>query len=498
MKISLISPYTDITSFGIRTLSAHLKRHGNSVQLIFMPDQFGDDLIFGVKRYPDSVMDEMTSLCSESDLIGISAMTNFFDGVVQITQTIKRKLNIPVIWGGVHPTIRPEESLIHADMVCIGEAEDALLELVSKMSNGENYLDTNNFWIKKGDKIFRNDLCPLPGDLDVYPFPDYSMDDHHIIVEGHMVPLTHEITESFLKKGTVSEYLGKTGYQTMTSRGCPYSCAYCINSTMKEMYGGKRNLRWRSISHVMSELMWVKKYMPYVDYVWISDDEFMARKLTDLEEFSKEYKDKIGLPFSCLVSPLSVTEEKMSFLVDANLIYVQMGVESGSVRMQEMFNRKRMNNKQMMKAIYIINKFKHKMYAPSYDFLVDVPFETDEDRIDSLRFISAIPKPFRLQPFTLILYPGTQMYEKAKEKGYISDEFKEIYNKTYTMHDPNYFNLLMALSRKGRFPSLLLKILIRSPQVDILNSNLLRPFFKHLYVGLKKFYHSMKRLSITS
>ena len=98
----------------------------------------------------------------------------------------------------------------------------------------------------------------------------------------------------------------------MTSRGCPHSCAYCINHTIKNMYGGKGKLRWRSVTHVITELMWVKKNMPYIDYIWISDDEFMARKLDKLVEFSKKYKEKIGLPFSCLASPLSVSEEKMA------------------------------------------------------------------------------------------------------------------------------------------------------------------------------------------
>jgi radical SAM superfamily enzyme YgiQ (UPF0313 family) len=494
MKVTLISPYTDITSFGIRSLSAYIKKYGYHSQLIFLPDPFGDDLKLGVQRYKDKILNEVVSLCNHSDLVGITAMTNFFDGAIQITKKLKENLEIPIIWGGVHPTIRPEESLEHADMVCLGEGEDAFLALVNKIAAGENYMDASNIWIKMNGEVIKNPLDPLPQDLDMFPFPDYSMDDHHIMVDNQVVPLTHSLTESFLKKGTVAAYLGKTGYQTMTSRGCPYSCTYCINNTIKKMYRGKRKLRMRSVGHVIQELVWVKENMPYVNYIWLSDDEFFARKYNEMKNFSDEYKAKIGLPFSCLISPLNITEEKMELLVDAGLIYVQMGVETGSARMQELYNRKKMNNRRLMEAIRIINQFKDKMFPPSYDFLLDVPFETDKDRIDSLRFISDIPKPYSLQPFTLVLYPGTRLYELAKEKGMIADEYKEIYNKTYTMREPSYLNLLMSLSRTGKFPSKLLKLLISPTVVGVLNSNMLKPLFKWIYLGMRGIYHLSRNM----
>ena len=92
-----------------------------------------------------------------------------------------------------------------------------------------------------------------------------------------------------------------------------------------------------------------------------------------------------------------------------------MGVESGSKRIQELFNRKQMDNERLMKAFRIINKYKDRMYPPSYDFILDVPYETDMDKVDSLKLIAEIPKPFHLQPFSLVLYPGTKLYEQARE-----------------------------------------------------------------------------------
>jgi len=494
MRVTLISPYPDITAFGIRTMSAYLKQHGHKTQIIFMPDPFGDNLLYGVQRYEDHILDELITLCNSSDLIGITLMTNFFDNAVQITTVLKKAFDIPVIWGGVHPTIRPDESLEYADMVCIGDGEDPILDLVNKMADGDDYFNTANLWVKCNGSIIKNPVRPLPKDIDIFPLPDYSLEDHHILFDGHIRPLTTEITRVCLERGTVSHYLKKIGYQTMTGRGCPHKCTYCINDTIKNLYAGQAYLRWRSIEHVIGELLWVKEHMPYVEYVWISDDSFFARSPKNLEVFCNEYTEKIGLPFSCLGSPLTVNEEKMKLLVDAGLIYIQLGIESGSRTIQELFNRKNMSNQVMMKAIMTINKYTDKMFPPTYDFILDVPYETDEDKIESLRFIAEIPKPFRLQPFSLVLYPGTKLYQMAKADGFIKDDRLEIYSKSYVMRKPNYLNLLMSLAKGGRFPSLLLKFMVSKDVVRILNSKALKPFFKYLNIMLRRGLHLTKKL----
>lgn len=494
MKITLISPYPDITAFGLRTISAYLKMYGHKIQMIFLPDPYGDDLIHGVKRYDDHLLDELIPFCEESDLIGVTLMTNFFDGAVQITGKLKSRSNAPIIWGGVHPTVRPEESLEYADMVCIGDGEEAILELVNKIDKGEDYLDTNNIWIKYDGGIIKNTLRPLARNLDIFPTPDYELDDHHILLDGHIRSLTSERMKFFLERGTVSEYLHKIGYQTMTGRGCPHKCAYCINDTIKNLYQGQGYLRWRSTDHVIEELLWVKEHMPYIGYIWISDDAFFGRPLKSIKEFCDKYKEKIRLPFSVLASPLTVTEEKMELLIDAGLVYVQMGIETGSTIIQELFNRKNMTNEKMMTAVRIINKYKEHMFPPSYDFILDVPYETDDDKRESLKFISNIPKPYQIQPFSLVLYPGTKLYHMAKKDGFIDDERKQIYAKSYTMREPNYFNLLMTLAKGGHFPSPLLKFLISPPVLKIVNSKPFKPLFTYLFITLKSVYHCLKKL----
>ncbi len=495
MKITLISPYPDITSFGIRTISSYLKHTGHHTRLIFLPDPCGDNITHGVQRYDESVLDGIIPLCDDSDIIGITLMTNFFEGAVQITRKIKTKLDKPIIWGGIHPTVSPETCLQYADMVCIGDGEDAISELLCKMQENENYTDTKNFWFKRDGTVIKNPLRPLQCDIDLYPMPDYSLEDHYLMFENKIRIMTPELQKiSFEQKLPLPSNKFKYYYQTMTGRGCPHKCTYCINDTLKNMYDGQGYLRWRSTGHFINELLWVKKNMPYVDHIWFSDDAFFAKNNQKIEEFSRQYKDKIGLPFFALASPITLTEEKMAMLVDAGLICIQMGIETASKRTQELFNRKQMNNERIMKAVRIINKYKDKILPPHYDFILDTPYETDDDKMETLRFISRMPKPFILQTFSLVLYPGTQLYKLAKKDGLIKDEMKEIINRSYTRRKSDYINLLYAFAKKGTFPGWLLRLLASAPLVKVLNSRAMRPFIRYSDIILRNILHRIKNL----
>ncbi len=494
MKIALISPYPDITAFGLRSISAYLRKNGHQTRMIFLPDPLGDELLEGVDRYPAAVLDQTRDLCADCDLVGVGLMTNYFDNAEQVTRRLKKDLPVPVVWGGVHPTIRPAECAGIADFACVGDGEEALLDLADALERGEEALNIPNIWARRGGMIHENAPRPLTADLDAFPPPDYSHEDHHILYNGSVVPLTPEITEAFLSRGTVSRLIGAMGYQTMTGRGCPHKCAYCINDAIKRLYGPKGYLRWRSTDHVMRELESVRKTLPAMGFVWISDDAFFGRSLESIKEFCREYKARVNLPFTCLASPMTMSDEKLEALIDAGLVYLQMGVQSGSPRIQELFNRKAMGNEKMLAAMAVINKYKDRMFAPNYDFILDTPYETREDKRLSVRFIADIPKPFRLQPFSLVLYPGTKLHEMAAADGFIGDERRDVYTKSYVMRRPGYFNLLILLAKSGKFPSGLLKLLASKPAAAIFDSKPAKPFVRALFLSLRLAKRTAKRL----
>ena len=184
MKISLISTENFIVAHGARQLSACLKAKGHAAQLIFLPLPHHEDL----SEYEPAVLKQLIKLLRGTDLVGISSMAISSHRAKQVAEAVKQAKVAPVIWGGIYATTCPEKCLQAADMVCIGEGEDAILELAEKFSRQEDYLSTRNLWFKQDGRIVRNPLRPLKDNLDDLPFADYELDTQYILKGRRISP----------------------------------------------------------------------------------------------------------------------------------------------------------------------------------------------------------------------------------------------------------------------------------------------------------------------
>jgi radical SAM superfamily enzyme YgiQ (UPF0313 family) len=359
-----------------------------------------------------------------------------------------------------------------------------------------HYHDVQNIWCRKNGQIIKNNIRPLLYDIDKIPPPDYDLVENYLLENNRIIPISAVEMEKQVRNSLFSLMVKHPSYMTLSGRGCPHNCTYCCNDSLRNLYRGQRYLRWRSTEHIIGELSAIKKRFPYIQYFCLSDDSFFARGIDKIKEFCAAYKEEIHMPFYCLGSPMTITEEKLEYLVDAGLNSIQMGIETGSRRIQEVFNRKYMTNERVMKAIFAINKYKDKLSLISYDFILDVPYETDEDKVETLEFISRIPKPYKIGMFSLVVYPGTSLYERIKKDNLITDEETEIYHKKWSEKEAHYLNLLFALCRSGKFPHLLLRILISKPLLLVFNNDFLKPAYKVLFLLLKKMNYFLKLLRV--
>jgi len=490
VSVVLISPYPDLTAFGPRTLCACLRRAGIETRMVFLPDPTPEVGQAGPERYSPAVLAELDALCADARLVGISLMTNFFDNAVQITRQLRRSGRMPVVWGGVHPTLRPEECLEYADFVCVGEGEDALLELARAVLRGEDVGTIPGIWTRSGS-------CPPPRplerDLDRLPGPDYSLRDHFVLDGDRIEPLTLERQRRFLAAASLSRLYGRIGYQTLTGRGCPHRCSYCANDALRGLYPDSPPVRWRSSGHVMAELEAARQAMPFIDFVWFSDDALTSMPGPALREFFDQYRQRIGLPFSCLTSPLTLSSDKLDLLVESGLFSLQMGVQTGSPRIQRLYNRAAMTNDRMLAAMDRIHRHAPRLAPPLYDIILDAPFETAEDKRQTLALVARMPKPFRLQLFSLTFFPGTALHGQAQAAGLLPGEPPDIYRKSYEERQPGYHNLLLTLARGGRFPSPLLRLLACRPVAATLGHDLLRPVWAGLFAVLRRLKRRLGR-----
>lgn len=432
MKVTLISLYKMIWSPGIRTLSSCLKTEGHDVQVIFMPKDF-------TESYEDAVLSDVVKLLGNSDLVGLGLMSNFFDNAIQVTNKVKENFDIPIIWGGVHPTLRPEECLKYADIVCRGEGESSLIELVGKMEKKQNYFDVKGLWFKVDGKIIKNDLKPLIRELDSVPFQDYSYENHYILHNGRIC----KMDEALLKK------LLSGSYETMCTRGCPYGCTYCSNNALNNLYAKQNPLRRRSVENILQELVEIKTKLPFIECIRFDDDNFFTYTTKEIAQLCNEYKKKIGLIMHITgAHPNTVEKEKLSLLVDAGLVFIRMGIQTGSKKTKKIYNRIQ-TNQQVINAARTINLFKDKIPEPQYDIILDNPWETDEDLVETLMFLTKIPTPYYLELLSLTFYPETALHKKAKDDGLLADDVEEVYRKLeYHNCQDHYFNNLFFLLRK--------------------------------------------------
>ena len=493
MRITLVSPTPmDISAFGVRALAAYLKAHGYWVRTVLLPEgverlKYRTGFVY---QYKPHLLDEVAELCRGSDLIGISFMTHYFDRARQLTEHLKQTLHIPVIWGGIHPTVRPEESLEYADLVLLGEGEEALLELVEAMSAGRDIRRLENIWMKHGEKVIRNPLRPLIQDLDRLPPFDFSLEEHFLYCnrEKRLKPLDKELLKQNFPQepaphGTFSDSFRRTiSYKTMTSRGCPHHCTYCAERTLAHMYKGQRYLRFRSPEHVMAELRWVKRELPFVESVYLFDDTFLARPLKDIQHFCRLYKQDIGLPFNIQASPTTTSPAKMEALVDAGLIFAEMGIQSVSPRGMAVYRRE-IKAEKILEAAQIIHRHYPQIYPPCYHVILDNPWETTADVLKTLDLLLRLPRPFWLMRSSLILFPGTELFDRAVQEGLIrskADERRLIYSKDFNTPEGSYINFLVYLAGFSYFPRSLVRLLARPRLVQVLEVPKSRRFFHAL------------------
>lgn len=436
MKITLISTSTYPSDQGVRTISAVLKKAGYDVKIVFMT--LSEDYS---KNYSESELIQLLAICKDSGLIGINAYASTSHRAEKIISFLKNKTQIPIVYGGVHATISPENCIKFSDIVCVGEGEEAIIDLAEKIEKRNKIDKVKNLWIKKGDKIIKNPVRNLIDNVDSIPLPDYDLENHYILDGGK------------IKKFKEEDLAGQIFF--LTGRGCPYGCDYCSNSFFNKLYEGKRKkiLRWHSPKYIIEGILKLKKKFPKsLGYFDIRDDTFSWRTKEDIKKFCELYGKKINMRFKCLGDPKTITDEKISLLIDAGCTDIIIGIQGSERTNLEIYHRNQRDS-DVLKGAKILNKYKSKL-AVMYDVITCNPYEKSEDIINLIRLLQKIPKPYYLSVNNLVFFPGSQLYRRA-----INDEkLKEIIQQSSKL---NYWDRAkhIKLKKKNMYLVLLLNLM---------------------------------------
>ncbi|MFC1709834.1 B12-binding domain-containing radical SAM protein, partial [Candidatus Omnitrophota bacterium] len=461
MKISLFSLFNiPYSAYSLRLLCNSLRKSGFPSKVYYYPSDFR-------KPYNRETLKKISKYLADSDIIGISLFTNHFSNAVLLTEYLKQiGSKALIVFGGVHSIVRPEECLKYADIVCVGEAEECFPLLCEKIASGKTFTDVAGFWHvdRKTKQIIKNPPHFVE-DLNSIPFALYS-EDHLLIEEDKLTPLVE----------TNIPYYG-----TLASRGCPFGCTYCINN-----YYNKRNpkiVRFRTIDNLLQELFLAKKQHKEIKYIMIDDDAFFTMDLKYIKEFASRYKKQIDLPFYISgITPRTISQEKLAYLTEAGLKVVRMGFQSASQKILSIYKR-HYTQEHMLKSVEISTGFD---IATQLDIITDNPWESEEDTLETILLLNKAKKPFQLNIFNLVFFPGTDLYERAKKEGLISDEKLEIYNMRYHSYRKNALNTTLELLDMRS------KIYLSLPFIiEFMLKN--RKHNSKLYSYLIKFYKSLNR-----
>lgn len=323
--------------------------------------------------------------------------------------------------------------------------------------------------------------------LDTIDYPDYSFGRQYYLFNHELINSKEEILEKihFGYKQAFEE----NNYVILTSRGCPHMCTYCYKPLVAEIYKTKR-MRFMNVDRIMEELNWMKKNLPFYRRVAFVDDDFFARKPDQIKEFAARYKKEIGFDFFCCGNPELITEEKLDVLVDAGLTKLQVGIQSGSDRLnKEIYNRP-IYAKDILRAAAIVNKkIKESRLRVYYDFIINNPYENDEDIKKSISLALSIPRPYTANIFSLTFSPGTPLYARALSDKLISENSR-LYNKSYGKYDTPFkvrYLTLVLVAYLNQIASRRIVNLLASSPIKIFGDVLLKLIsldaFKKIFVN---------------
>lgn len=321
------------------------------------------------------------------DLIGISALTPTYPQALKIAQSGSRQ-GVPVVMGGYHPTFMDEETLATGwvDYIVRGEGEYVLLDLLDYLEGQKSIEQVRGISYRRNGEVRRTPMAVPVHDLDTLPLP------------------ARELLEMGKYRATLNE---SPMTSVITSRGCPFNCYFCCSSR----FGGKR---WRSRSpdSILSELENLRNQYNYRAVNFI-DDNFTLNPERTREICEEMIRRRLGMSWLALSRPETIVrnESMVKKMADAGAYMVFLGMESASEETLETYH-KGAEIEHFNKAVRILEKYNIKTWA---SFMIGALSETREMIVKTLNFARKL-NPHAVQFSILTPYPGTELFEKVKER----------------------------------------------------------------------------------
>jgi len=379
------------------------------------------------ERLESNISNEIDKLLDDEVLcLGLSVMTGEqINSAIQLSR--KYHGRVKIVWGGVHPTILPKNTICEdfIDYVIQGDGEVSFLNLLEFLDKGKVQ---NELFLSKNNENFNINYLDDLNKSNIDFQTEIIRDEYFVKRDG------------FNKAFTIE-----------TSRGCPHSCAFCHNTILGHRY------QTVETDYVINCIKYL--YIKYnIDGVIFQEDNFFGdvnrvRKIVD----ELERMNYIGWKANSRLSyfeKLSEDEKIMNKLVESHCKVLQFGIESGSDRILKLINKKI-----SVRDVLLINK-KLAKYSIRirYNFIIGFPTETVDEIRMTMELVQQLidDNPNLENPFINIYtpYPGTPIFDLAVKQGFLPPSSLEEWAKiswneaNYTIRDENVRNEIYCISNK--------------------------------------------------
>lgn len=383
-----------VVPMGLMCLASYLEENGHNVTIL-------DARLYDTEKFKKKLKSEM----QKHGLVGLSVMTSQIPDALDTTDFIKQNNpDVPIVWGGCHPTLFPEQTTAdkNIDFSIVGEGEAPLLNLVEHLEKGIKKLkEINNLVFKNNGNVRVNPLMNFL-DINKLPYPAY-----HLIDPSKYIEKRHP-------SGRIIKSI-----EFPTSRGCPHRCGFCINQIVC-----RRIWRPMNVENSIRMMDFVLQKFK-TNHIYFFEDCFFPNKerVRSILKHIFEQGYDITWDTTCRVDYFDHFDKPfLELMQKTHCIMLRMGMESGSQRVLD-YMHKDITPEQSLNAVRLCVKYD---IQPFISYMMGLPTETREEMEMTLKLAWKIreiaPNVFWSAPQVFRPYPGGDLYEDCKKQGLIEPD----------------------------------------------------------------------------
>jgi anaerobic magnesium-protoporphyrin IX monomethyl ester cyclase len=410
-----------VEQLGIEYIMSYLEKEGHVTELLFDPG-LDNNLYYRLSAL--RFLNKWDRLIQKAvdwkpDLVAFSAVSNIFPFALEFCRRLKKYVDVPFVFGGVHATALPDYVLKHEeiDYVIRGEGEYVLEELATNLEDGADIKDIKNLCYKQNGKVFINPLRPLIQNLDELPFPR---------------------KDEFYREGAF-----RTQLHVITARGCLFKCTYCMNNfyknrLYKEFQGRTPYVRRRTPSNVIEEIkLFVARYP--INHIFFIDEIFIIDKIW-LYELLERFKQEVrNVTFAFCYYHRFIDEDVAKRISEAGGNFAQGAIETADDQLRRNVLKRYETTEEILQAMEALRKYNIKT---STSAIFGIPHETSQSRWKTVELVEK-SNPDMINSYLMYPFPGTEIVDMALREGYLSQEGWEKVKQGYSgYHQDSLFENL--------------------------------------------------------